>query len=77
MADTPQQKAILRQCRAAKRTRQRFPEGTRVRVPISGMTGVVLRHVPGTDAQGGSLTVRWDSGVVGRVTPINVEREDA
>jgi hypothetical protein len=70
--DTPQQRAILRRSRTAQKVRATMSAGTRVVVPLSGVEGVVERHVPGTNAQGGSLTVRWDSGVVGRVTPINV-----
>lgn len=75
--DTPQQKAALRHNKAARVVRQRFPEGTRVRVPISGACGVVRRHVPGLNAQGGYLIVEWDNGHTGRIGPINVEREDA
>lgn len=82
--DTPQQKAILRQSRTARKVRERFPAGTRV-VATSGQgaeptpgaqRGEVLRHVPGA-AQGGTLTVRWDSGQEGRVSPGSVVREDS
>lgn len=75
MADTPQQRAIIRQCRSARRVRELFPEGTRVRARVSGWEGVVQRHVPNSNAQGGYLVVRWDrNDVVGRVSPITVER---
>jgi hypothetical protein len=73
--DTPQQKAILRQCKSARKVRATFPAGTRVVVDVSGVEGTVRRHVPGTDAQGGYLVVEWDNGVTGRITPINVRPE--
>lgn len=82
--DTPQQRAALRDSRAAQRARQLYPPGTRV-VVVPGvgaepkpdaMRGTVDRHVPGGDAQGGYLVVTWDSGVSGRITPVNVIRED-
>jgi hypothetical protein len=38
--------------------------------------GTVLRHVPGMNAQGGHLTVRWQDGDIGRISPINVEVTD-
>lgn len=69
--DNPQQKAALRQSRAARRVRELFPEGTRV--TTGAATGTVVRHVPLTNAQGGYLTVQWDSGVVGRINPISVK----
>jgi uncharacterized protein YwbE len=34
--------------------------------------GVVERHVPTSNSQGGHLVVRWDNGVVGRISPIVV-----
>lgn len=73
MTDTPGQKRALR-TRAARTVRARFPAGTPIVVPISGMRGVVKRHVPMRDAQGGYLVVEWENGHTGRVTPINVER---
>jgi hypothetical protein len=71
-ADTPHQRAILRQSRAARGTRAAFPEGTRVVSVPAGAPGVVLRHVPCLDAQGGYLLVRWDTGHEGRISPIAV-----
>lgn len=71
--DTPQQQAILRQSRTARRVRRDFPQGTRVRTRV--MSGTVYRHVPHTNAQGGVLVVDWDNGVRGRVSPVAVEVE--
>ena len=68
--DTKQQKAILRQSRAARTVRRRFGAGTRI--TTGRMDGTVLRHIPGSNAQGGHLSVQWDSGQIGRVNPIGV-----
>lgn len=78
MADTRQQKAALRHNKVAQAVRRQFPEGTVVRPRrdvYKGLTstGVVKRHVPGLDAQGGYLLVEWDNGVSGRMTPGNLE----
>lgn len=74
--DTKQQKAVLRSSSTARKVRARFPAGQRVTSLIhdepSGILGTVVRHVPGPDAQGGTVTVLWDSGVTGRHTPINL-----
>lgn len=67
--DTPQQKAILRQSRTARAVRAAFPVGTRVE-GAPGVFGTVTRHVPASNGQGGHLTVQWDSGTVGRHSPI-------
>lgn len=72
MNDTRQQQAILRQSRAARATRRRFPEGKMIR-SRAGMTGVVMRHVPTGNAQGGHLVVRWENGFRGRANPVSVE----
>ena len=73
--DTKQQKMALRSSQAARLVRQRFPQGTRV-ISLAEARGVVERHVPQTNALGGYLVVRWDSGVVGRVTANVVIREE-
>jgi hypothetical protein len=79
VTDTPQQQAVLRQSRVARKVRAKFPAGTRV-ASIGGpqskrqMEGTVKRHVPGTNAQGGYLLVEWDNGITGRIGPISVER---
>jgi hypothetical protein len=78
MTDTKQQAAVLRQSKTAQAVRRQFPEGTRVRPNQSvyaGLTttGVVKRHIPMTDAQGGVLVVEWDNGTTGRMSPINLE----
>jgi hypothetical protein len=75
MTDTPQQARVLRTSRVARAVRAKFPAGTRVvATPGAGAEprpgaahGVVVRHVPGLNAQGGYLVVRWDSGVEGRM----------
>lgn len=73
--DTAQQRHWLRTCRTAQLVRRDFPAGTRVRARQSGELGTVLRHVPGTNAQGGYLLVRWDrTSEVGRTGPIALER---
>jgi len=74
--DTAQQKAILRQSRMARFVRKTYPAGTPIVAPQTGWTGTVLRHVPMTDAQGGHLVVEWENGEVGRVTPMNVKRDE-
>lgn len=73
MTDTRQQQAVLRQCATARRVRQRYGAGTQVIATVSGMRGVVERHIPMTNAQGGVLVVRWENGHQGRISPINVE----
>lgn len=66
---TPQQAAILRQSKPSQRARKRFPVGTRVAMrPGAAVQGTVIRHVPGTDAQGGYFVVQWDHGPIGRHT---------
>lgn len=78
--DTPQQKAILRQSATARKVRRMYPAGTRVEGTSGaggegrGGYGTVRRHVPMTNAQGGTLTVEWDSGHVGRVSPGSVRK---
>lgn len=78
MTDTAQQKRILRTSATARKVRQRFPAGTRVRARVSSVEGTVVRHVPGLNAQGGYLVVQWDDGPLGprqgRHGPISVER---
>ena len=66
-SDTIQQKAILRQNKAARTIRQRYPTGTRV--STGRMEGTVTRHIPTTNAQGGHLNVTWDNGRSGRISP--------
>jgi hypothetical protein len=78
--DTKQQTAILRQSKTARLVRAKYPAGTRVTAtPGAGanprpdaMSGTVLRHVPALNAQGGHLTVRWDNGHTGRISPGSV-----
>lgn len=72
-ADTAQQKAILRNRATARKVRAKFGSGTQIVHRDSGVKGVVIRHVPGTNAQGGYLRVKWNSGVEARVNPINVD----
>ena len=70
--DNPQQRAALIRNRAARTVRARFPAGTVVRGRGAGPdapSGVVLRHIPMGDAQGGVLVVRWDNGITGRAQP--------
>lgn len=65
--DTPQQKATLRSCRAARNTRARFPRGTRVEAtractePGNGILGTVVAHIPIANSMGGHIRVRWDN----------------
>ena len=81
--DTPQQKRALRSNKVARWVRKNYSEGTRVvATPGAGaaprpnaMHGLVLRHVPGLNAQGGHLVVRWDNGITGNVNPGSVTRE--
>jgi len=68
--DTPQQKAILRQNRSAQAARKKFPVGTRVEPERGGPSGVVKRHVPGNNAQGGKVIVEWENGKTGTHGPI-------
>ena len=77
MTDTPQQKAALRINRVARSVRKRFPVGTRVVVGgnVEKGSGVIVRHVPQTNAQGGYLVVQLDTGVTARLSPINIETE--
>jgi hypothetical protein len=65
MTDTAQQKTILQSSAAARKVRKLFPPGTVVQT-VTGAKGTVLRHVPSTNALGGSLTIKWDTGCVGR-----------
>lgn len=71
--DTAQQTAILRQSRSARAVRAKYPVGTRVRHTGGDQEGTVKRHIPGSDAQGGSLIVEWDNGITGRLQPISAE----
>lgn len=84
--DTMAQHAILRKSGIARRVRAEYPVGSRVHVRVYNTTGrivialsvlggEVLRHVPAVNAQGGHLTVRWDNGHVGHMSPINLEVE--
>jgi hypothetical protein len=79
-----QQHAILRQSGIARTVRAQYPVGSRVHVRVYDKTGhtvvalsvlggEVLRHVPAVTADGGHLTVRWDNGHVGHMSPINLE----
>lgn len=76
--DTPQQAAILRspQGRAARKVRAKFPAGTRVTAAgrDTGLEGTVRRHVPMTNAQGGTLVVEWDNGTEGRHSAIALRK---
>jgi hypothetical protein len=69
--DTPQQRSILRRSRQAQKVRAMFPPETRV--TTGRMTGVVKRHVPCGNSQGGHLVVTWENDVTGRISPIAVE----
>lgn len=69
--DTPQQKAVLRQNKTARKVRAMYPQGTRVTTGI--MEGTVYRHVPHTNAQGGVVVVDWDNGIRGRIGPIAIK----
>lgn len=74
--DTRQQRAVLRNNESAQKVRIRFAPGTRVRaVGRKGgeLTGEVIRHIPGTNSQGGYLLIDWSNGARGRVSPIIVE----
>lgn len=70
--DTPQQAAALRQSKAARAVRTRFPEGTRVVARTGGMAGTVTRHVLALTSQGGHLLVEWDNGQTSRVQPATI-----
>jgi hypothetical protein len=76
--DTPQQARILKTNKTARKVRERYGPGTRVG-SVGGpdgeikATGTVIRHVPGGNAQGGYLVVRWDNGQEGRIGPIAVK----
>jgi hypothetical protein len=83
-SDTLRQRAILRQSGIARRVRAEYPVGSRVHarvfdetgsivVALSVLGGEVLRHVPAVNAQGGHLTVRWDNGHVGHMSPTNLQ----
>lgn len=65
--DTPQQKLALRTNPTARKVRALFPEGTRV-MGVPAVYGTVQRHVPGLNALGGYLVVKWDTGTTGRVS---------
>ena len=84
--DTRRQHAILRQSRMARTIRAQYPVGARVHVRVydkagctvvalSVLGGEVLRHIPAANARGGYVTVRWDNGHVGHMSPINLEVE--
>jgi hypothetical protein len=77
--DTKQQRAILRQNKAARWVRKTYPAGTRVTsAHYDGLpVGVVKRHVPHSNAQGGVLVVEWENGHVGRVSPGSVKKVEA
>jgi hypothetical protein len=68
--DTPGQRTCLRRSRTAQRARILFPAGREV--TTGRMVGVVYRHVPGSDSQGGYLVVDWENGTQGRISPITV-----
>jgi hypothetical protein len=85
--DTPQQRALLRSNKAARKARSLFPHGQRVAVTggthqpsVSGRPGTdrvggygtVYRHIPGSDAQGGTVVVDLDNGVRARLNPITL-----
>lgn len=79
--DTPQQRAILRQSRTAQRVRAKWRPGLHV-WSIGGEDahrierGMILRHIPMTNAQGGVLLVEWErTGTVGRHGPFILELE--
>lgn len=67
--DTPEQRRTLRVSKSAQNAREIFPAGTPVAGRVGGQTGVVKRHVPGVNAQGGYLLVEWESGTTGRTQP--------
>lgn len=69
--DSPTQRSCLKRSRSAQRCRIKFPAGTHV--TTGRMAGVVKRHVPGGNSQGGYLVVLWENGVTGRISPIAVE----
>lgn len=79
--DTPQQAAVLRQSPIAQRVRALYPVGTRVRgyggspAKPGNLAGTVVRHVPATNSQGGSLTVLWDNGRRGSSSPSAIIRD--
>jgi hypothetical protein len=72
--DTPQQARVLRSKsgKAARAVRKKFPVGTRVTSADhdTGVEGTVQRHVPGLNAQGGHLVVKWDTGTTGNTSAI-------
>jgi hypothetical protein len=72
--DTKQQKAILRQSKSARAARKKFPVGAHVTsADHEGLpVGVVVRHVPGSSAQGGVIVVQWPNGQIGRHGPITL-----
>jgi len=72
--DTPQHRRILRTHEKAQKARIKFAPGTRVHAVGSkgDLTGEVIRHIPGTNSQGGVLLVDWSNGIRGRVNPIAV-----
>jgi hypothetical protein len=83
--DTPQQRACLRQNKAAKLVRLKFPRGTRVEATNdlgatgNGHFGTVVAHIAGINAQGGHLNVLWDdpspftgAPVIGRMGPTSL-----
>lgn len=79
--DTPQQRTILRRTRSAQWVRLHFPAGTRVEATPNGTLGngrkgTVERHVPGSNSQGGTIVVAWDSGTTGRHSAITLRPID-
>lgn len=81
--DTPQQKMALRTNRTARKVRLKFPEGTRV-VAVGGpdgqpgtVHGTVVRHVPGTNAQGGHLVIEWDNGAKNNMVAAGLAKVEA
>lgn len=72
--DTKQQKAVLRQNKAARVARAKFPVGAHVTsADYEGLpVGTVLRHIPHSNAQGGVIVVQWPNGSVGRHGPISL-----
>jgi hypothetical protein len=74
--DNAQQKAALRQNKAARAVREKFPVGAKVQArgakepkPV----GIVERHIPGMNAQGGTLKVKWPNGNIGSHGAITLE----
>jgi hypothetical protein len=73
---TTQQQKALRSNRVARAVRRAFPEGQRVE-GACGHHGTIERHVPGLNAQGGHLVVRWDNGATGGHSATELKRVEA